>query len=72
MCTITKLGQMVLKGVNWVHNDKIRSYGLERSNFCTQCKKIRKLSFVHFHENARISHLICIKCAHFQKMCENV
>ena len=26
-----KLGQMVLKGVNWVHNDKIRSNGLERS-----------------------------------------
>ena len=26
-----KLGQMVLKGVNWIHNDKIRSNGLERS-----------------------------------------
>ena len=26
-----KLGQMVLKGVNWVHIDKIWSYGLERS-----------------------------------------
>ena len=26
-----KLGQMVLKGVNMVHNDKIRSNGLERS-----------------------------------------
>ena len=26
-----KLGQMVLKGVNWVHNAKIRPYGLERS-----------------------------------------
>ena len=26
-----KLGQMVLKGVNWVHNDKIKSNGLERS-----------------------------------------
>ena len=24
---------MVLKGVNWVHNDKIRSNGLERSQF---------------------------------------
>ena len=31
MYTITKLGQMVLKGVNWVHNDKIRSNGLESS-----------------------------------------
>ena len=25
-----KLGEMVLKGVNWVHNTKIRSNGLER------------------------------------------
>ena len=25
------LGQIVLKGVNWVHNAKIRSYGTERS-----------------------------------------
>ena len=40
MYTITKLGQMVLKGVNWVHNDKIRSYGLE---LCTQCKKSENL-----------------------------
>ena len=29
--TMIKLGQMVLKGVKWVHNAKIRSYGLERS-----------------------------------------
>ena len=27
-----KSGQMVLKGVNWIHNDKIRSNGLERSH----------------------------------------
>ena len=25
---------MVLKGVNWVHIDKIRSNGLERSQLC--------------------------------------
>ena len=31
-----KTGQMVLKGVNWVHNDKIRSNGLERSQLGTQ------------------------------------
>ena len=31
-----KLGQMVLKEVNWVHNAKIRSYGLERSQYGTQ------------------------------------
>ena len=32
------LGQMVLKGVNWVDNNKIRSNGLERSQLGTQCK----------------------------------
>ena len=26
-----KLDQILLKGVNWVHNDKIGSNGLERS-----------------------------------------
>ena len=26
-----KLGQMVLKGVNWVHNDKIMPNGLGRN-----------------------------------------
>ena len=31
-----KLGQMVLKEVNWVHKDKIRSNGLERSQLSTQ------------------------------------
>ena len=31
-----KLGQIVLKGVNWVHNDKIGSNGLERSQLGTQ------------------------------------
>ena len=32
----TKSGQMVLKGVNWVDNGNIRSYGLERSQLCSQ------------------------------------
>ena len=31
-----KSGYMVLKGVIWVHNDKIRSNGLERSQMGTQ------------------------------------
>ena len=31
-----KLGQMVLKGVIWVHNDKIGSNGLERSKLGRQ------------------------------------
>ena len=31
-----KLGHMVLKGVNWVHNDTIGSNGLERSQLGTQ------------------------------------
>ena len=34
--TIQKLVQMVLKGVNWVHSDKIGSYHLERSQSYTQ------------------------------------
>ena len=33
-----KVGQMVLKGVKWVHNDKFRSDGLERSQLGIQCK----------------------------------
>ena len=33
-----KLGQMVLKGVNWVHNDKIRSMVLKGSQLGTQYK----------------------------------
>ena len=39
-----KLGQMVLKGVNWVQNAKIRSNGLERSQLGTQCKNQVKWS----------------------------
>ena len=31
-----KLGQIILKGIIWVHNDKIRSYGLEMSQLGTQ------------------------------------
>ena len=31
-----KLGQMVLKGVNWVHNEKIVSNSLEISQLGTQ------------------------------------
>ena len=39
-----KLGPMVLKGVIWVHNDKFRLNGLEKSQLGTQCK-IRSYSF---------------------------
>ena len=31
-----KSGQIVLKGANWVHNAKIRSYVLEGSQLGTQ------------------------------------
>ena len=34
--TIQTSGQMVLKGVNCVHNNKIKSNGLERSQLGTQ------------------------------------
>ena len=33
-----KSGHMFLKGVNGVHNDKIRSNGIERSKLGTQYK----------------------------------
>ena len=33
MYKMIKLGQMVLKGVNWVHNDKIRSMVLKGVNW---------------------------------------
>ena len=33
-----KMGQMVMKGVNWVHNDKIRLNGPERSQLERQYK----------------------------------
>ena len=36
--TMQNSDHMVLKGVNWVHNDKIRSNGLDRSNLVTQYK----------------------------------
>ena len=36
--TMIKLGQMVLKGVNRVHSDKIGSNSLERGQLGTQCK----------------------------------
>ena len=31
-----KLGQMVLEEINWAHNAKVRSYGIERSYLGTQ------------------------------------
>ena len=37
------LGQMVLKGVNWVHSDKIRSNGLERSQLCTHLQRLGQM-----------------------------
>ena len=46
-----KLGQMVLKGVNWLHNDKNRSNGLERSQLVRQYKSchmvLKGVNWVH-------------------------
>ena len=39
-----KSGHMVLKGFNCVHNGKIRSNGLERSQLGTKCKNQVKWS----------------------------
>ena len=36
LAEMIKLGQMVLKGVSLVHNDKNGSIGLESSEQCTQ------------------------------------
>ena len=33
-----KMGQMILKGVNLVHNVEIRAYGVERSHLGTQSR----------------------------------
>ena len=33
-----KISQMVLKEVTWLHNDKIRSTGVERGKLDTYCK----------------------------------
>ena len=41
---MTKLGQMILKGVNCVHNNNIRSNGFEWSQLGTQCKNQVKWS----------------------------
>ena len=43
---------MVLKGVNWVQNDKIRSTGVERSKLDAQCIKsghmvLKGVNWVH-------------------------
>ena len=47
-----KSGHMVLKGVNWVHNDKISTNGVERSDFSTPYKKsgyvvLKGVNWVH-------------------------
>ena len=50
---------MVLKGVNWVHNDKIRSNGLESSQLGTQYK-IRSygLEGVGWVHNDKLGHMV--------------
>ena len=36
-----KLGEMVLKGVKWVHTTKISSYDLEESQLGTQSNEVK-------------------------------
>ena len=38
-----KIGQMVLKGVNCVHNRKIRQYGIENSQLGAQWQKLDQM-----------------------------
>ena len=48
MYTMVKLDQMVLKGVNWIHNDNIRLYGLEKSQLGNTIIKLGpKFSSLH-------------------------
>ena len=51
-----QLGQMALKGVNWVHNDKIRSIGLERSSIGYTMIKLGQmvLKWVNWVHNDKI------------------
>ena len=55
MYKMVKLDQMVLKGVNWVHNAKFRSYGLERSQLCIMVKLgqmvLKGMNWVHYDKN---------------------
>ena len=48
---------MVLKGVSWVQNDKIKSNGFERSQLGIQCKKsylvLKGVSWV-LHDKMRL------------------
>ena len=44
---------MILKGINWVHNDKIRSNGLERSQLGNTMQKsghmaLKGVIWVHY------------------------
>ena len=48
-----KLGQIVLKGVNWVHNDRISLNGIDRSQLGIQCKNqviwsVKGVNWVHY------------------------
>ena len=53
---MTKLGQMILKGVNWVHNAKVMSYGLERSQLVYTMIKLGQmvLNGVNWVHNTKI------------------
>ena len=51
---MTKFGQMVLKEVSWLHNDKIRSNGLERSNYTIKKSSYMVLKGVHLVQNTKI------------------
>ena len=56
MYTMTKLCQMVLKGVNWVQNRKIRLYGLERSQLGSTMENsghmvLKGVNWVHNDQN---------------------
>ena len=61
---MTKLGQMVLKGVNGIHNDKTRSNGPVRSQFWYIIQKLGQmvLKGVNWAHNERPFDLILSLC----------
>ena len=72
--TMQKSGHMVLKGVSRVHNDEIRSNGLERSNLSTQYKNQVKWSWkesVNWVHNETLKDCTqnnsCLRCCYFHK-----
>ena len=65
MYTMTKLGRMVLKGVNRVHNIKIRLYGLESTGYTMIKLDQIVLKGVNWVHNVMLG--LCEQCNRIQR-----